>query len=192
MSDEIKQLLIETLRDPRAAAPKVLSMPLTAQVWWLILATVVTLNSVIYGLFLTAEGPTGVLPWVASDPLGYAVSGGIMYVGLVITFDWIGRLMGGQGTLLRSLVAVTWLQCVQLIVLTVLSVLGLVLGGFASLLSLGFSLYFLWMTAVFLNEAHLFQSLGKSALLLFLGFFANVIALSLLLALTGFFPVGPV
>jgi hypothetical protein len=193
MLEHLKHLMIDTLRDPRGTAPRVMALPFTAQVWWLSLGLIVALNALIYAVFLPFSPPIGILPQITGNPIGYALMTGGMFVGLVLLFDWIGRaLMGGQGTLLKSLAAVTWLQAVQLIILTALSLLGLVLGGFASLLSLGFSLYFFWLMVVFLNEIHHFQSLGKSFALLLLGHFGAVLALTFLLVFAGITPVGPV
>jgi hypothetical protein len=192
VTDVLKQLLIDTLRDPRGAAPKVLAIPLSAQVWWLILAIVVALNAVIYGVFLSFQAPIGVLPLVTNNPFGYALATGGMFVALVMMFHWIGGWMGGKGTLRDTLAIVSWLHAVQLVVLTVLSLLGLVLGGLASMLSLGFSVYFFWMLMCFLKEAHQLNSLGQSFLLMVFGHIGAVLALSFLLVLAGVSPVGPV
>lgn len=192
MIDVIKKLLIESLRNPRAAAPKVLALPLNMQVWGLVLGLVIVSNAVIYGLFLSFQSPLGILPQITNNPVGYALATGGMFAALVLLFDWIGRMMGGRGDLRTSLVVVTWLQALQLIVLTALSFLGLVLGGLASLVSLAFSIYFFWMLMCFLNAAHQFNSLGRSFTLMLLGHFGAAFALSFLLVLTGFSPVGPV
>ncbi|MEC7962810.1 MAG: YIP1 family protein [Pseudomonadota bacterium] len=192
MLPELKQLALDTLRDPKGAAPRVLALGLPQQVWWSILALVVVLNAMVYGLFLSFQPPIGILPQITNNPIGYALATGGMFAGLILLFDWIGRALGGQGNLATMLLVVTWLQSVQLIVLTVLSVLGLIVAGLASLLSLGFSLYFFWMLVVFLNEAHRFDSLGKSFALLLLGHLGAAFALSFLLLFAGIAPVGPV
>lgn len=192
MLPELRALVGETLRDPKAAAPRILALPFPTQIWWIALALVVVLNALLYGLFLPFQPPMAILPTITNNPIGYALATGGMYGFLVLLFDWIGRKMGGQGRLHGALVLVTWLQAIQLVVLAGLSVLGLAIPALSAILSLGFSLYFFWMMVVFLNEAHRFESFGKAFALLLIGHFAAAFALSFLLIFAGITPVGPV
>ncbi len=179
----ILALVLATLRDPRGTARHLLAMQLPLNVLWLVLFTVAVVSALIgqaAGMLLTAGSGAVVL-------LGPLTMAGLHLGGLLLTVfavHHIGRMMGGQGTMERSLILMSWLEivmiAVQLAQLVLLFLLSFTGSGLPGLLVVGASFALIaWVFTAFVAEIHGFRNLW----LVFLMTIASVLAISFALSL---------
>lgn len=180
----------QTLRDPRAAAARLLGLQLPAGWLWMALALMTALNAIIYSLSLQltrqdrSDGAE-LFPPVLQSPIGFALFLGGGLVATVLALTWMGRLMGGKAQIADVLVLITWLQVLRLAVQLVVLVLMLALPSLVGPVVIGASVWGLVILVIFLDCAHRFGSWGKATVMLVLASVAMVVALSLILGLIG-------
>lgn len=186
-SAALMNLVVLTLSNPAEAARRLLAMQLRGDVLWLAFFLAVILNA------LVQSASAFVLPLASSDvqqlaePMSRTLFVSVSAILIsVVTFLFVGRLLGGEATFFDVMTLVIWLQILQIagqaIVLLAVSVAPFLFLP-ASLVMLGLSLY---ITLHFLNESHRFGSLGKSFLVMLI---SGVLAIPFVLWLT---PGGPV
>ena len=186
----LKDLAILTLKDPAAAARILMGLQLERGTLWSALFLVVVLNTVLQtGSNLLLPGPSG-FPAMFDVPAVYFffVGGGLILI--VLTIYWAGRAFGGQARMEDVIVLVVWLQFLRVIVQLAVLVLLLAIPVLAALLVFAAALVGLWILAHFVNEAHRFDSLGKSVAVLIAAFIGMVVGMSILLSLVGVGAVG--
>ncbi|MFU8882482.1 MAG: YIP1 family protein [Rhodobacterales bacterium] len=184
--NDLTALVVDTLRDPRATAERLIAQDIGMPTLWAGLALAAVLNALLVGvnlmLFPNAAFP---LPALLLNPVIYAV---MMAAGLafsIFVLTWVGGKMGGQGALQDVAVLLIWLQYLRLVAQLVLLVLTLVIPVLAIIATLAVALYSFWLLLTFLDVAHRLGSLGKSALVLVFSFLGVIFALSMLLTLIG-------
>ena len=97
--NDLPTLAMDTLRDPRATAERLIAMDLGLPTLWTALALGAVLNALMFSVNLMLFPTTFPLPGLFSNPVLYAVA---MAGGMVITMHlltWVGGMMGGQGRL---------------------------------------------------------------------------------------------
>lgn len=186
-----------TVRDPRTASSlvKAAKLPLEVSVLMIVLAGVisgVTSGVLDYSVgsppvvFEMPDGSTATFE--PNGPLSQgvvAIAGGLA---LAYAIFWIGRRMGGRGTLQDIMAVVAILQMVMTVILIVQTV-AVLLVPLLGLFLLVFGLYiFLRGLAHAVNEGHGFTSLGRSIWVIILSFVAVVFVAFLLVAVLGIAP----
>ncbi len=162
-STALLNLVVLTLSNPAEAARRLLALRLGTDVLWLAFSLAVILNA------LVQSASSFVLPLISPDvqqlaePLSRTLFVSVAAIMIsVVTFLLVGRVLGGTGTFNDFMTLIVWLQILQIagqaIILALVAALPFLFLP-ASLAMLGLSLY---ITLHFLNEAHRFQSLGKS------------------------------
>lgn len=191
LGDEVPQLVVATLKDPRATARRLIAEQVPVQAIWLGLVLVSVMSLMVLRLSLMAVGDGQML-----NPAGAAFrhpvtgtlvqAGSILLIAGVMTFA--GRVFGGRGRFIDALLLIVWLEfiltalaAVQLITLLLIPVVGIVLSVLAIPL-------FIWLMVSFAAALHGFQNM----LLVLLGmigvFVLTAIALSLVLVALGIDP----
>lgn len=186
-TSSLLSLVVETLRNPREGASAILSMTPPRAVLWQALALVVVIS------VLMSRGVEALFPPVAGELAGpfslspfalVMVQGGLLLV-MVFATLWIGRALGGTGSLEETLFLVTWLQFIMICIQVLQVVALIVMPVFAGIVGIAALALFLWLFVNFVSVLHGFPSL----LLVFVGIvvsaFAVVFGLSLILALIG-------
>ncbi|MDM7970210.1 MAG: YIP1 family protein [Paracoccaceae bacterium] len=176
---------MDTLRDPRATAERLIAMDLGLPTLWTALALGAVLNALMFSVNLMLFPTTLPLPGLFSNPVLYAVA---MAGGMVITMHlltWVGGMMGGQGRLADVTVVMVWLQYLRLAAQAVLLVLTMLMPALALMATLVVAAYSLWLLVNFLDVAHRLGSLGKSVLVLVFSVVGVTIGLSFLMMLIG-------
>ncbi len=162
-------MVVLTLTNPAEAAKRLLAMRFGPDVLWIAFFLAVILNALVQ----TLSG--FVMPFINpevqqfAEPLSRTLFVSVAAILIsVVAFLLVGRVLGGKGSFNDLMTLVVWLQILQIIgqaiILTLVSVLPFLFLP-ASLVMLVLSLY---ITLHFLNEAHRFQSLGKSFLVILL------------------------
>ncbi|WP_204114228.1 YIP1 family protein [Shimia biformata] len=198
----LKDLTIETIRDPKAAAHRLMAMNFEREALWTMLVLACVLNTLAFQITnLLFPIPEEVLRELAGRPelFLFRITPGVMFVllasvsiGLVFLFFWGGRAMGGNAAFPTILLMVAWLQFLQVMVQVGALVLMLFLPGLAGIFDLGASLYGVWIFANFMNEAHGFGSVGKAFLMIFMTMMGAVLGISVFFAVLGLAAMGPV
>ena len=183
--NDLPTLAMDTLRDPRATAERLIAMDLGLPTLWTALALGAVLNALMFSVNLMLFPTTFPLPGLFSNPVLYAVA---MAGGMVITMHlltWVGGMMGGQGRLADVTVVMVWLQYLRLAAQAVLLVLTMLMPALALMATLVVAAYSSWLLVNFLVVAHRLGSLGKSVLVLVFSVVGVTIGLSFLMMLIG-------
>ncbi|MFV0361448.1 YIP1 family protein [Tropicimonas sp.] len=191
----IRELVLETLRDPRVAARRILAAHLPLAALWEALALVVVL-SVLTGQVATmlvgglTPDSVSLLPVFFFSPFLLALVQGVLLVVMVAAVYGIGRAFGGQGQFAGALALVTWLQFLM-VCLQVLQGVALVIAPLLStLLGLAGVVAFFYLLTIFICELHGFTRPG----MVFAGILATLVGmifiLSILLGILGIGYVG--
>ncbi|MCR9125925.1 MAG: YIP1 family protein [Rhodobacteraceae bacterium] len=183
-------LVIQSVRDPAAAARFLLALDLPRQTLWMALTLVAVLNTLMFSLSNLVTPTTSPIPGIFDTPIVYLgfVLGGLVLV--VLSLFWTGRALGGVGRLEDILVLVVWLQGLRVLVQALVILLMVTFPLLSALVVLAAGVIGLWILAHFVDQAHRFGSLARSAGVLIAGFLAMVLGLSLFLSLIGARVIG--
>jgi len=180
----LTELVVLSLRDPRAAANQIMGWRLGRDVLWTALALAAAINTLIFSVSLVLQ-PTPAMPAFFTSPLAmFVLLSGI----LVITTHglyWAGRALGGEGDLGDVLALVVFLQVLRIIAQVAIFLLMFISPGVSVLASLATGLIGLWILVNFIAAAFNFTGLGKAVGVLLISMAAIVLGLSLLLSIVG-------
>jgi hypothetical protein len=183
--NDLPALAMDTLRDPRGTAERLIALDLGLPTLWTALALGAVLNTILFSVNMMMFPTTFPLPGLFSNPILYAMAraGGMVITMHLLT--WVGGMMGGQGKLADVTVVLVWLQYMRLAAQAVLLVMTMLVPALALMATLVVAFYSLWLLLNFLDMAHRLGSLGKSALVLVFSVVGITIGLSILIALIG-------
>ncbi|WP_317054526.1 YIP1 family protein [Roseovarius rhodophyticola] len=201
-SETLKPLFALTLQNPRAAAERVIALGLPASVWWMLLSLTVVLSSLyMVGRFLAAPLPPALLEELSRTPNGqqtlllYSLFTDSPFFTTVMLFGftvlmvhvlcWVGRALGGQGSLLDILSVFTLLQVMTLLLSFGLFLISLIVPALAALGSLVFLAWTLWAVTSFLDAAHGFNNPLKAFGVLVVSFIAVLFGASIAMGVLG-------
>lgn len=158
----VLQLIGQTLRRPKQAAPTVLGFELDRSALWSALG-LVSVVSVLFTeftmLFVPAEMAAADGPFPSSPLLLGVVIWGLLVLSVFIT-HYVGRAFDGKGLLEHSLKTVIWMQVVLLALQVVQIGLFLVSPVIAILFGWFGALYVFYIFLEFVKFLHGFRSLG--------------------------------
>ncbi|WP_171129541.1 MULTISPECIES: Yip1 family protein [unclassified Ruegeria] len=176
-----------TLTNPAEAARRLLAMKLGGDVLWLAFSLAVILNAALQSvanIMLPALSPDTLQ---VAEPLSRTLVVSVAAILIsVASFLLVGRLLGGTANFYEIMTLVIWLQLLQIVGQAFVIICGLALPFLFlpfSLAMLGLSLF---ITLHFLNQAHKFDSLGRSFVVILI---SGVVAIPFVLML---FSGGPV
>ena len=185
MSITWQDLFLQTLREPEASAKDILAIALQRSELWLAVVAAAAMNAVITGLSVTLVPPPPGWPAFMTNPFVYfvMVAGGLVLFSHLLT--WVGRAMGGEGTLDGILKLIVWLQFVRIVLASIGLVLMLAAPFLATIYGLITAVLTLWILITFIKAGHGLPSIGGAVLVLFVTLVGLVIGLALLLTLIG-------
>lgn len=189
-TDLVKPLVQQTLREPQAAAARIIGLGLGRETLWTGLALVAALNTFVVLLALQISPPTMAMPSYFDQPLVlFFLLAGMMVVYIHAMF-WTGRVLGGAGDLGDVLALVVWFQflraAAQLGVIA-LSLALPVLGLFATLVV---AIWGLWIFLNFVSAALRLPTVWHALAVLVLSAVGLIVGLGLLMALIGLLTQG--
>lgn len=184
------RLAMTSVRKPAEAAQTLMAMGFDSRTLWSALVLVAIGNTLLYSLSTILFPEPTPMSAMLNTPFVYfaIVAGGLSLTAVSIT--WVGNRMGGKGRLVDVLVLVVWMQVLRLVVQGVVLVLVFVMPALSALLVLAAALIGIYMLVHFIDQAHGFQSTGRSAFVLIASMLAIVVGLSLILSLFGGFATG--
>ncbi len=192
---DFRALVRQTLFEPRAAAARILALRVPREGWWLGLALMSVLNTLVYSLSVAMSPPPDPM---AVDMMGPAfhmpVVFALMLFGAlaftVLALAHVGRFLGGQGGVGDLLALLTWMQVLRLLVQLVVVVLALVAPAVGALVVLVAAVWGSVILMVFVDVAHGFGSLFRAAGAMLASVVVLAVALSVLLSLIGVTMIG--
>ena len=181
----VSQLVLQSFTEPRKVAEYLISLDIDRRSLWLLLGLVSILSAlVLSAVAAVTPAPEGVQT-VSLSPWMAAVFVGFVMLAMVFALHYIGRWLGGTGSLDSTILLISWHQGItvafQLLQL-VLVLISPLLGSFANFAGIVFLFYILLQ---FIDVLHGYKSLWKSFGAFALSIVAMVIALSLLLPILG-------
>lgn len=181
-ANDIAQLLWATIVKPADTARVILRMQPPREALWLGVALVTVLSVLLVGLLeALLPAPLGDAAANAISPLAYAAILAGSLVATVFALQVTGRALGGAGNFDDMLTLVVWLQFLLIALQAVEIVFVLVIPVLGMLLALASIAIMFWCLVHFVNVLHGFDSLGKAALTVVLGFFGLGLAIALVL-----------
>lgn len=178
-------LAVLSLRSPRDAAAELIGWQLPRNVIWTALALVSCSNAILAGLSeMLFPSPVG-MPSILLNPLILFI---LLAGGLVLSVHvllWAGRAVGGQGALEDVAVVLTCLQALRGVAQVILLVLLIISPTLAGMFSMAVMFMGLWIMANFIAQALSFGSAWKAFGLMVALTVGFMIAVIVLLLITG-------
>jgi hypothetical protein len=176
-----------TITNPREGAEEVLALGVPRHALWTILLLVLVL-SIILGQITTLLVATAAGVTVQGPLANPMITGVLQFALLVVTIyaiHFIGRSMGGKGSIDEAILLVAWLQFVMVCIQVVQTALMLILPPLASIVGIVGLVLFMWLLTNFIAVIHGFRSLGQVFVMILLSMFVLAFILSILLTLFG-------
>ncbi|WP_299596720.1 Yip1 family protein [uncultured Tateyamaria sp.] len=189
----VADLAVDTLRNPKEVAQRIIGWHLDRQTLYFALFAVAAVNAIL------ASAPVVLAPG-SIDPAARAaipllallerpfalfamIAGGLLVMvhGLV----WAGRALGGHGELTDMLALLTWLQALRAAAQALVLVLSLIVPGIAGLVALVVAIVAFWLLLHFVSAALRFDSLFRAFGLLIIVLAGLFVGMMMLVTLTG-------
>ena len=154
---------VDTLRDPRAAAQRLMALPLSRRQRWEALLLVAVISAALAWLAFAlnaALGRFGPGPVPVMSPLMMLVVQVVVLWAMAVCIHGIGRAMRGTGSLDDAIVLVAWVQAMLAGVQILQIVAALLFPPLSALLGLAGFVILFWLLTVFVKEMHGFRSGG--------------------------------
>ncbi|MBL9059037.1 MAG: YIP1 family protein [Mangrovicoccus sp.] len=172
--------MIETVRNPRAVAERLLDMTLPMGVIWTLLAAVSAVSVVLVegGLLLVQAPGEDTAARLPNPFMIFGLQLGLSTLLASVTHQ-IGRLLGGTGSFAGALLLIAWIQVVMAGMQVLQVLLLLVAPPLADVLGIASGLLFIWLFTAFAAVMHGFRSMGMG----FATALGSVVAVGVLLGL---------
>lgn len=171
-----------TVRNPREGAEEVLALGIPREALWTILLLVVVLSVLLAQATVLIMGPGA---GMMMSPVVTGLVQFVLLVMMVFAIHFVGRAMGGTGSLEEAMLLVSWLQFIMVLIQVAQTVSLLILPPVAGLLGIAGLVVFLWLLTHFIAVLHGFRSLAQVFVMILVTAFAIAFVLSILLTLTG-------
>lgn len=180
-----RPLAVATITDPAGAARTLIGLRLTRDVLWTALLLVAVLNALLFALSNIILPPPPELGLLFHSPMLYLA---VVAAGLslsVVSLHVIGRMLGGTGALENIMVLVVWLQLLRVAMQAIALLLALLTPAISAMVVLAAAFYGIFIMLHFINQAHGFGSLLRSAGVLLASALAILLVLSFFLSFIG-------
>lgn len=181
-----------SIMEPSDSARKVVGMNVPRDVLWTALALIAVLNVILLAV-LQMISPTPIAFQQSAfslSPFAYVAIIGVFLTLFVGGTFYVGRLLGGVGTLTATLAIIVWFQSISLTLEAIQLLLVLISPAIASIfgmLSLG---ALIWCFVNFINVLHEFENLGKAIVAIALSLISTAMVAGIILAILGVGPQG--
>ena len=171
--------VVETVRNPRDAAARLVAMDLPLPVIWTMLGAVSAVSVVLVeGSLLLVETPGEGASALPNPFLMFGLQL-VLSALLASTTHQVGRVLGGKGRFGEALLLVTWLQVVMAGMQVLQVLLLLIAPPLADVVGVAAGLLFIWLFAAFATVLHRFGSVGMGLATAF----GSIVVIGLLLGL---------
>lgn len=190
----LPQLALDTLRDPKGSAERLMTWDLDRATLYMALLAVAAVNALLAsgpvvmaqgGVDEAARAALPILALLERPIIFFVIVVGTLVVMIQALF-WAGRAMGGTGEMTDVMVLIIWLQALRAVAQVGILVIGLIAPLLAGLVALALQIVALWLFLHFISAAMRFDSLLRAFGLLIAVATALFLGLMLLLTLTGY------
>lgn len=183
------QAAINTVRDPQKGAQWVMSSTMTRAQRWETLVLVLVCSIILVEITLLISGASNEVFLGGAALLNPLVSGSVQLGFLVVMVYgvyFIGRRMGGTGSLDNTILLIAWSEFVMACLQVIQMVAILVMPYIAALIGIASVVLFFWLLTNFVKELHGFKSRGNVFIAILGSMFGFVIFLLVVLSVVGF------
>lgn len=189
----VADLAVETLRDPKGVAQRIIGWHLDRQTLYFALFAVAAVNALLASApVILLDGQVdpaaeAAIPMLALLERPFAlfaiIAGGLLVMvhGLV----WAGRALGGHGEFTDMLALLTWLQALRAAAQALVLVLSLIVPAIAGLVAVFVAIVAFWLLLHFISAALRFDSLFRAFGLLIIVLAGLFIGMMMIVTLTG-------
>lgn len=168
MTENFRQLIITTLRDPKGGARKTQEFFLPRAQLYMLATLICLLGSIFTSLqieFFPSEGPS-TSPLGMISPFSVTIYSFVSFAILILGTLLVGKIFGGKGSLEATLFNLTIIQTIMVGIQILHIFAGLVLPvAISSWIGIAGFAYFIFLFCIFVAELHQF----RSPLMVFLG-----------------------
>ncbi|MBN2905270.1 MAG: YIP1 family protein [Rhodobacteraceae bacterium] len=182
------KLALESVRDPRDGARRVLALALPEGALWQGLVLVVVLSVMLtqLGEILVPLPVDPLLPVFLANPLLTGVIQGGLLVVMIYAIHFLGRAFGGTGTFAGALALAVWLQFIMVCLQVVQTVFLIVLPPVAGMIGVfGLGLFF-YLLSHFVAVLHGFPSPLRTFVAIIAAMIGILFGISILMSVLGF------
>lgn len=193
LTEYLRDLLVQTFRDPRQAAQRIMALDLPIEARWSALALVSILS------VLETHLAVMILPRLAQSPaflmMANPLTAALMqFTTLAIVAVAIaqgGRIFGGQGRFADALILVAWVEFVLTIAQLLQTVALLLLPPVGLAVGIAALAVFVWLMVQFTAALHGFADAMKVLLGLVAGFILMAVVAAIVFSALGLVPQMP-
>ena len=187
----VLQTAFETISAPGTVARQLRDMRLGRHALLMSFALVAVLNTLVFSASVLTLPQDDMTRQVFGSPLVFmAIFMGTLAV-TTVALTWVGRMLGGTADLFQMATLTIWMQVLRFLAQVGLAVLSWISVALASFAVVAVSVLGLWILLNFVNVAHGFGSLVRSAVVLIGSVFGMAMVLTVLLTLAGVGTTGP-
>ena len=187
------QLALDTLRDPKGTAHRIMGWNLDRATLYMALFAVAAVNTLLAstpvvlspgGVDAAARAALPVLALLERPIMFFVIVAGTLVI-MIQAFFWAGRAMGGTGEMTEMMALIIWLQALRAVAQAVILAVGIAAPVLATLVALGLQIVAFWLFLHFISAAMRFDSLLRAFGLLIAVATGLFIGLMMILSLLG-------
>ena len=181
----LRELFMCTLTNPKQAAQMILEKEFSYDVIWSVfIASICAATAMQFSVDSLLSGSETSLIAV-SRPSIFALMVASITLLVCVSITWTGQRFGGQAQFKSIFALLSWLQLVQLILQASIYVILTLVAALAALAQIIVLFWTMWIFVAFLDTAHGFENMFKSALAALLGVSLGGVVLFLLISIIG-------
>ncbi len=187
------ELALDTLRDPKGTAHRIMGWNLDRATLYMALFAVAAVNTLLAstpvvlspgGVDAAARAALPVLALLERPIMFFVIVAGTLVI-MIQAFFWAGRAMGGTGEMTEMMALIIWLQALRAVAQAVILAVGIAAPVLATLVALGLQIVAFWLFLHFISAAMRFDSLLRAFGLLIAVATGLFIGLMMILSLLG-------
>lgn len=187
---QMMEMVGRSIRSPREGAQEVLALGVPREAIGVIVGFVIILNVLVtevalMSMVMALGQEAAIIAEMGGQPIYSAILRVISFVITIGAVFWIGRAMGGTGSLEETAILLSWFQFLLACTMVGMIVATLILPPIAAILGLVTLLMIPWVFTNFIAALHGFQSLISVFFCVVVFSFIGLFLVSLLVSLFG-------
>jgi len=181
----IVDLIKQTFLQPSDVAQYLITLGYPRPILWLLVVLVSVLSVLTLAVFQILIPMPEASEGLVISPLAYATIIGASLVILVFAINFVGQVLGGDGSFDKAMVLMIWVQFMAIPIQLAQAVMLLVIPALVGFVTMGgLALLFFWLTH-FVTQLHGFDSIVRGFATLGLALVGMVMGLAVILTMIG-------
>ena len=181
----IATLILQTLQNPAAVAQYLMRLGYPRPILWLLVVLVSVLSVLMLAAFQVVVPVSSSAESLVITPLAYAAIIGASLIVLVFALNFVGQMLGGNGTFENALILMIWMQFMAIPIQMAQAIVLLILPAMVGFVTLGGFVFLIYCMVHFATQLHGFDSLARGFATLALSLVGMVFGLAIILTLIG-------